>query len=274
MPRFILELFAFGGIILLILFLLLKNDNFNESLPLITLFVFAGYRLMPAIQQIYRSKVMLRFTEPVLEQIYRDFKDLRNFENKSVKDSLDIKEFISLKNVNFNYPGSLKKILKFKNLNIAANSKVALVGPTGSGKTTTLDLLLGLLNCDKSTLEVDGQIIDEINIKLWQNSIGYVPQQVYLSDDTIEANIAFGINPKKIDHDMVEKVSKISKIHDFIMDSLPEKYQTTVGVAVSTKIMDETTKLIIWDIAGFEQENHYKPYLRGAHGIIYVVDAK
>ena len=114
-------------------------------------------------------------------------------------------------------------------MNIAANSKVAFVGPTGSGKTTALDLLLGLLKCDESTLEVDGQIIDETNIKLWHNCIGYVPQQVYLSDDTIEANIAFGVKDHDIDHELIEQVAKITNIDDFIKNNLAHQYKTMVG---------------------------------------------
>lgn len=273
MPRFILELFAFGGVILLILYLMVKNNSFNESLPVITLFVFSGYRLMPAMQQIYKSKAIIKYTEPALDLIYRDYKNFKHFENKSIKDSLTFKEIISLKNVNFNYPGSLNKILKFKNLNIAANSKVAFVGPTGSGKTTAIDLLLGLLKCDESTLEVDGQIIDETNIKLWHNCIGYVPQQVYLSDDTIEANIAFGVKDQDIDHELIEQVAKITNIDEFIKKNLAHQYKTMVGergiklsggqrqrIALA-RALYRKPKVLILDEATSALDNHTEKYI-------------
>ena len=104
-----------------------------------------------------------------------------------------------------------------------------MVGSTGSGKTTTVDIILGLLEAQKGTLEIDQKIITKQNSRAWQKSIGYVPQYIYLADDTIAANIAFGVEAKDINHEAVEKASKIAKIHDFIVNELPEQYDTTVG---------------------------------------------
>ena len=104
-----------------------------------------------------------------------------------------------------------------------------MVGTTGSGKTTTVDIILGLLEAQKGTLEVDGKIIDKQNCRSWQRSIGYVPQHIYLSDDTVAANIAFGVEPIDISLDAVEKASKIANLHEFVVNELDNKYQTTIG---------------------------------------------
>ena len=102
------------------------------------------------------------------------------------------------------------------NLNIPAKSTVGIVGATGSGKTTTVDIILGLIEAQKGTLEVDGKIITKHNVRSWQRLIGYVPQQIYISDDTVAANIAFCVEPKEIDHAAVQKSAKIAiLVHDF-----------------------------------------------------------
>ena len=106
---------------------------------------------------------------------------------------------------------------------------VGFVGATGGGKTTIVDLILGLLDPSEGTLEVDGININAKNRKHWQSSIGYVPQHIYLSDDSVMANIAFGVDSRNIDISQVEKVSKIANLHDFVDKKLPDKYQTKVG---------------------------------------------
>ena len=106
---------------------------------------------------------------------------------------------------------------------------MAFIGPTGSGKTTTVDIILGLLKAQKGVLEVDNQPINDNNDLAWQKIIGYVPQNIFLSDDTVEANIAFGTNSKNIDKNAVHYAAKIANIHDFIINDLPSQYQTTVG---------------------------------------------
>ena len=114
-------------------------------------------------------------------------------------------------------------------MTIPALSTVGLVGATGSGKTTIIDLILGLLEPQKGTLEVDGNLIGKNNRRTWQRSIGYVPQQIYLSDDTISANIAFGVLPHEINQKAVEKAAKIANLHDFIKTELTLKYNTIIG---------------------------------------------
>ncbi len=228
-PRFILEAIAFGGIVLVILYLISITGTFNSALPIISLYVYAGYRLMPALQGIYSASSLLAFGGPSLDKLYYDINNLRSFNSNQTQDTLSCNNLITLKNINYSYPNSFRNALRNINLSIPAKTTVGLIGATGSGKTTTVDIILGLLEAQKGTLEVDGKIINKQNNRSWQRSIGYVPQHIYLSDDSIIANIAFGIEPKDINHATVEKVSKISNLHDFIIDELPEKYQTTIG---------------------------------------------
>ena len=136
---------------------------------------------------------------------------------------------ISLNSIDYNYPNSSRIALKNINLEIPVNKTVAIVGATGSGKTTLVDIILGLLEAQKGTLEVDGEVINKQNSKGWLKSIGYVPQSIYLSDDTIANNIAFGINNENINQVDVEKASKIANLHEFVINELPEKYQTSIG---------------------------------------------
>ena len=228
-PRFLLEAIAFGGILLVILYLMTKAGSFNNALPIISLYVFAGYRLMPAIQNIYSSLTQLTFIGPSINKLCNDIKYFKPSKSTQNQGNIILNKNISLKNINYNYPNTAQIALKDINMNIPAKTTVGLIGTTGSGKTTTVDIILGLLEAQKGTLEVDDKIITQNNLRAWQSIIGYVPQHIYLADDTVASNIAFGIEAKNINHQSVEKASKIANLHDFVIDELPKEYQTTIG---------------------------------------------
>jgi ABC-type bacteriocin/lantibiotic exporter with double-glycine peptidase domain len=228
-PRFALEAITFGGMILVTLYLTSKAGNFISTAPILALYAFAGYRLMPALQQIYFSITLLNFTIPALDSVYDDLKSLQPYSPSRIEKALPLKKDITLKNLHYNYPNATRIALKDINFIIQARSTVGLVGSTGSGKTTTVDIILGLLEAQKGTLEVDGKAINKNNRNAWQRSIGYVPQRIFLSDNSVAANIAFGIDPKDINQDAVEHASKIANLHEFIINELPLQYQTTVG---------------------------------------------
>ncbi|MDB3938917.1 ABC transporter ATP-binding protein/permease [Candidatus Pelagibacter sp.] len=228
-PRFVLEAVAFGGIMLLILYQMKQTGSFNNALPVISLYALAGYRLMPALQEIYGIFSKFDFVIPSIDKIHSDFKNLKILNVSHDQRIISVNKTIDLKNIYYNYPNTSRTALKNINLSIPVNTTIGLVGSTGSGKTTTVDIILGLLEAQKGTLEIDKQIITKQNSRAWQKSIGYVPQYIYLSDDTIAANIAFGVEAKDINQEAVEKASKIAKIHEFIVNELPEQYDTTVG---------------------------------------------
>lgn len=229
LPRYALEMIAFGGMLLLILSLMIQKVIFVNILPLIALYAFAGYRLLPAFQQIYGSITQLRFVGPSLDAIHDDIKNLVPKISQKEKKLISLNNKIKLKNLYYQYPNSSRITLKNININIPISSTVGIVGTTGSGKTTLIDVILGLLHAQKGTLEVDNTIIDQNNCHAWQRSIGYVPQEIFITDDTLEANIAFGIDKQNVNQNSIIQAAKIANIHDFVINDLPEKYQTKVG---------------------------------------------
>ena len=229
LPRYALEMIAFGGMLLLILYLMAQDVIFTNALPLIALYTFAGYRLLPAFQQIYSAITQLRFVGPSLNAMHDDMKNLEPKEVQKVINNITLNKAITLKDLYYQYPNTSRTTVKNINLIIPANSTVGIVGSTGSGKTTIVDIILGLLQAQKGNLKVDDNIIDKNNSVAWQRSIGYVPQEIFLADDTLAANIAFGVEKKDINQQHVERAAKIANIHDFAINDLPQQYQTNVG---------------------------------------------
>ncbi len=231
LPRFALEAIAFGGMLLLVLYLMANSANFANAIPVIAVYALAGYRLMPALQQVYASISQLRFVGPALDDLHKDLVDLPNsLIEFQFEDKLDLAQLISLKNIDFAYPNSQNLALHNINLDIPVRSTVGLVGATGSGKTTLVDLILGLLEPQRGSFIVDNYIhIGAENRRAWQKNVGYVPQQIFLTDDSIAANIAFGVNGADIDWDSLYRAAQIANLHDFVTNELEEKYQTLVG---------------------------------------------
>ena len=229
LPKFFLEAIAFGGMVLMILYLISRSGTFIEALPIISLYAFAGYRLMPAIQQIYVSLSQLRYIGGSLDALYEDLINIKSLNHKKDINPLSLKNNIGLNHIYYHYPNSSRTALKNITLNIPARATVGLVGSTGSGKTTLVDIILGLFEVKQGTLEVDGQVINEQNRRSWQSSIGYVPQQIFLTDDSVAGNIAFGVDYKDIDLEAVEKAAKIANLHECVISELPLKYKTTIG---------------------------------------------
>ena len=234
-PKFALEAVAFGGIIVFVLILLLTREDARQVIPLASLFALAGYRLMPALQEIFNSFTKMQFNMAVLDGIYNDFMRREQdtvpgtFYRENIPEKLPFTREITLDNVTYNYPNTEIPVIKEVNLSIAKNTAVAFVGPTGAGKTTLVDIILGLLTPQQGKLLIDGVLLDSCNIIKWQRNIGYVPQHIYLSDDTAACNIAFGVPEGKIDWAALEQAAKIANIHDFIVNELPEGYDTLVG---------------------------------------------
>ena len=228
-PRFIVEAIAFGGLVLIAIYYMTFNDGITDILPFIGLYAFAGYRLMPMLQKIYTSLNSLQVVDPALNSIYNDLRNLRPIDLTEEKKPLKLNNHIAFKNVNFYYPNAINKSLNEINITIDAYKTIGLIGLTGSGKTTLVDMILGLLEIQEGSIEIDGKEINKKNIRAWQSTIGYVPQDIFLLDDTISANIAFGLRKDQINHESVEQAAKIANLHEFVINELPLKYSTSIG---------------------------------------------
>ncbi|CAN5735377.1 ABC transporter ATP-binding protein [soil metagenome] len=231
LPSYGLEALAFGGVLLMVVYLLSQGQDVTSILPTLTVYVFAIYRLMPALQNIFSSVTSIRSNEASLNTVYRDMQssDVPEIIDRDTIPTLPFKDRLELKNITFTYPNMEQPVLADFNISIRANTSVAFVGSTGSGKTTTVDLLLGLLSPEKGSLVVDGVPITDKNTPNWMKNLGYVPQVIYLTDDTIERNIAFGVHHTKVDRAAVEQAAKLANIHDFVVNDLPQGYDTAVG---------------------------------------------
>jgi ATP-binding cassette, subfamily B, bacterial PglK len=231
-PRYIIEIVAFGGIIVVILYLLVTGRGLEEFLPLIGLYVFATYRLLPSIQQIFSSTAIIRFNSQGLDNLYSDFSTYNNLEDIPVKkdiEPLPFKKQLEFSNICFSYPETNKVLIKDLNVKVDFNTSVAFVGVTGAGKTTIANIILGLLKPDFGRISVDGVEINDDNVSAWQRNLGYIPQDIYLHDNSIKRNIAFGIPDHMIDMESLIRAAKIANINDFIENDLPDKYDTIVG---------------------------------------------
>ncbi len=236
-PRYILEAVAFGGIILIAVYLIAVQENIKQVIPMLGLYAFAGYRLMPALQQAFKGIASARFNVAALEALRRGLQEqakVSGYANtgssgKERDEALRLENRLVLDGVYYTYPGAEEYAIKDLSFDVPAHTTVGFVGRTGSGKTTTVDLILGLLQPDQGVIRVDGTSICEENVRQWQRDIGYVPQQIYLSDDTVARNIAFGVHEEKIDMKVVKDAARRAHIHDFVDGELPDQWETIVG---------------------------------------------
>ena len=205
LPRHVLETVGFGAILLIVVYLISRREDTSNIAAVLALYAFAGYRLMPALQQLFASIATLRFTAPSLDILFRDLGgDQHRVDDaygrlNSAQDVLVLPFMRELRfsRVSFQYEDTVAPALRDLDFVITPLSTVGLVGPTGCGKTTTVDILLGLLSPTGGQFSVDGVAITHKNLAGWQKNLGYVPQHIYLSDDTIAKNIAFGVPERR-----------------------------------------------------------------------------
>ena len=231
-PRFALEALTVGTLLSLILVLLLRNGgSISEIVPVLGVIAFSTMRLLSALQQIYHGLTSMRGASAILDQIVADFTSAPTpvAVPNEPRPPLRLDHSLALSNVSFAYVTASGAAIRDLDLVIPAGTTVGIVGGTGAGKTTLVDLILGLLVPTAGEILVDGTTLVRENLRDWQSTLGYVPQSIFLTDDTIAANIAFGIPREEIDMAAVERAARTAALHDFVTTDLAAGYQTIVG---------------------------------------------
>jgi len=228
-PLYLVEAVGYCGLILLALVLMLNRGDIAHVLPALGLYGFAAYRLLPSAQIMYRGFAKLKFSSAALDAIHHDLQ-LPDDETAVPRSILTPRREIRLQDIYYAYPSTPDKpVLDHFNLYIAAGTSLGIVGRTGAGKSTIMDILLGLLKPQSGALYVDGTPIDASNVAAWQRAIGYVPQHIYLADASVAENIALGVKLNDIDMTAVERAARAAQIHDFVIGELKDGYDTPVG---------------------------------------------
>ena len=239
LPRFAVEAAGLGAALAVVLvFLASQPESLSAVVPVLGLYGFAGLRLLPALQEVYRGFSMLRFGMPALDALYSDYVEDRGSDSRrgppgiqSPPPPLALRDRLEFRNVSFAFTGSGHSIpaLRGIDVEIPAGQVTGIVGATGAGKSTLVDVMLGLLRPTEGEIRIDGQALSEDLIPAWQRSIGYVPQHIFLADESVAANIAFGVPDAAVDREAVARAARQAQIHDFIVTELPHGYDTTVG---------------------------------------------
>lgn len=237
-PRSAMELFIYIlGFAIIIYFLFFEIQQFKEIIVILGIYALALQKLLPATQNIFHQISQIKYYKHSFDKIYNDLKlafkseeNVNEIENQTSYDKEKIfLDKINFKNIKFVYPGSKKIALTIKDLQIEKNKTYGVVGSTGSGKSTFIDILIGLLSPLEGEIKIDDINRDNFNLKNWTDKIGYVPQFAFMADDTIAKNIALGLDEKNFDLEKIRKVSNICRISDFIESELPNKYNTHIG---------------------------------------------
>jgi len=229
--RYLIEILAFGGMLLIALYLIWTKDSLNRFLPLLGLYALSGYRLMPAAQQIFSGITLGKYHSGAVDILYDDYKLLGRKIDNNQKKVIKLNHALMLEAINYSYPQANHTCIQNLSLSIRSCTTIGFVGYSGAGKTTLVDIILGLLTPDQGSINVDGEYLDDNNMSAWQKNIGYVPQNIYLTDSSISSNIAFGIDSEHIDINKVKRAAELAHLDKFILEELSNGYDTLIGEA-------------------------------------------
>lgn len=229
-PKHVIELVSMTGLMLAVIFkIIFRQIALEEFIPQLAVFAVAAFRLLPSVGKINEHMASALYAKPSVDLIYHDLLEIKdqNIKEKPVDMSWSFKDRVEVQNVTYQYPGGQTNVIENASFTIEKGKTVAFVGASGAGKSTMVDILLGLLEPQKGNIYADGMNIYE-NLPTWQKTIGYIPQVIYLSDDSIRNNVAFGIAEEEIDEAAVKRALVQAQLWDFV-DSLSDKLDTFVG---------------------------------------------
>lgn len=231
-PRPVMEAFCISALLLIVLLKLLNGTTSDYFVSTMGVFAIAAFRLLPSFNRIANYFSVILFNKTALDAVYKDLKDIERLENnyikeKDLKDKYAIKEGIFIENLTFAYPEMTNNVLDNVNLKIGVNQSVAFIGPSGAGKTTLVDIVLGALSPVSGHVYADQHDIFD-NLALWHKTIGYIPQTIYLMDDTIRNNIAFGISEEQISDEQIWNVLEQAQLKEYV-ENLEHGLDTEIG---------------------------------------------
>ena len=229
-PKYVIETVCIGAILLVLVYKIFRGEDLSSMITQLAAFAVAAFKLLPSVSKINNFANLIIFLKPSVDLIYRDIKDtedMKNFELTDADGSEPEAAEITVSNLTYRYPHTERDVLKNVNLSIPLGYAVGLMGPTGAGKSTLADIILGILTPTGGTVSYGTMNVHEHPIK-WSKKLAYIQQSIYLADETIRNNVAFGIDDDKIDEDKVWKALEEAQIKDFVK-SLPEGLDTMVG---------------------------------------------
>lgn len=229
LPKFLIETLVVGGILVVMTTSIITRENYVAMFSQLSIFAVAAFRILPNFNAIYSYSNTILYNKVSIDILYREFsaqKEEVEIENKQNEKFIFDNE-IKLDNISFAYRGTVNNVLDSVNLSIKKGQSIALVGESGGGKTTLADIILGLLEPQKGSVTVDGKDIRS-DMSAWRNKIGYIPQSIYLTDDTIRNNVAFGIRSDQVNDNMVLWALEKAKLKEYV-EGLPKGINTKVG---------------------------------------------
>ena len=233
-PRLLIETICIGGLLSYMAFAIILGQQVSELASQIMAFAVAAVRLMPGVNRINTHLTNIAYFAPSVDYVYenvdfRDYKEERRYGSTKIeaKEPIEVKDSIRLNKIDYAYPNNDKLILEQADMEIPIGTSVGIIGPSGAGKTTAVDIIMGLLDVKSGTITCGGKNVMD-NYASWLSHIGYIPQTIYLTDDPIRDNIAFGVNRDEIDDERIWKVLEEAQMKEFV-ESLPEGLDTSVG---------------------------------------------
>ena len=220
------ELLAMSGLTVVVWVMVWQDRPPDRIVPLLGLFVVATWRFVPTVNSVVSLTNSIRYSRPAVESVYREFEYIKS-QHDMIKTKVVFNDKVEMRDLTFNYPNTTMPSLCDVNIVVHKGETVGFIGPSGAGKSTLVDVILGLLPQTSGELLIDGVEMKEHNLE-WQSTIGYVSQAIYLTDDTVRRNVAFGIAEKDVDEVALERALRSAQLWDFV-DSLPNKTHTIVG---------------------------------------------